>query len=190
MTSETLVLTQFIKTLLILLLALSAYSCTPSAVSTRQAYGSDYSHHEKWRAAELRKMASQDKPDYRRMMWLINRASAERDASFLDLLDREDLKKNRAIRMSLYGYDYAITGSVRALDSLILEDSKDPRGGDTSGILVVSFLNEWDKTIRMIKTHEAQADGAGGLAVASFWETRQHFYPQRTRRFRRVDIQN
>lgn len=78
--------------------------------------------------------------------------------------------------MSLYGYDYSIRGNEASLDLLIEEDRRDLRGGDTTGILVAGYINEWDKTIEMIRSHEAEADVA--LSLASFWETRRYFFPK------------
>ena len=160
---------------IILSLLITGCSSLPKASSTVPS-------NEPWNPAELRKLANQGHPDFRRMMWLINRASAEKDDSFLDLLHRSDLMKRREIRMSLHGYEFAISGNPDALNKLIEEDRRDPRGGDSAGILVAGHLDEWNQTIDMIRSHEAKTDGAGSIALASFWENRRLYFPRQFQR--------
>ena len=148
----------------------------------------DYNPLESFDASELRSLANDrdlDHAERRRFLWLVLRAAAEKDGSFRHLLDRQDLRDDHEFGLALSGYDYAINGNDAALDHILAEDRKLPRGGDHTTIQVMGFLDEWDRTLRAIRTHEKHADGAGGIAVMSFWMQRSVFFPDQYERHRR-----
>lgn len=141
----------------------------------------DYSPQEAYRPVELRKLAEdtdRDHAERRRLLWLILRAAGEKDPQFRDLISRRDLRRDRELDLALAGYDYAVNANGKALDFILKEDAKLPRGGDHTTIQVMSFLDEWERTPPVIRTHEAHADGTGATAVRSFWMTRNHFFPE------------
>jgi hypothetical protein len=150
----------------------------------------DYSPHEAYRPKELRKLADdtdRDHAERRRMLWLILRAAGEKDPQFRDLIGRTDLRRDHEFDLALAGYDYAVNANGKALDFILKEDAKLSRGGDHSTIQVMSFLDEWERTPPVIRTHEAHADGTGGTAVTAFWLTRKHFFPEHYAAFQRKE---
>jgi len=150
----------------------------------------DYSPQEAYRPGELRKLADakdRDPAERRRMLWLILRAAGEKDPQFRDLVGRRDLRRDHELDLALAGYDYAANANGKALDFILKEDAKLPRGGDHTTIQVMAFLDEWEKTPPVIRTHEAHADGTGGTAVRSFWMTRNHFFPDHFAAFKRKE---
>jgi len=181
------------KTAMIRCTAVVAAALLSACSSNRQPQGNpwglpvDYNPLESFDAKELRSLADDtdlDRAERRRFLWLILRAAAEKDGDFRDLLDRQDLRDDREFDLALSGYDYAINGNEAALDHILAEDRKLPRGGDHTTIQVMGFLDEWDRTLRAIRTHEKHADGAGGIAVTSFWTQRSVFFPDQYERHR------
>ena len=152
-------------------------------VDTWDAMGIDYSPREQFSSSELRDLATNPDEDSRRLMWLINRAAAEKDGRFQDLLSRKDLRTDPKLDLSLANYDYSLNGNEESLDYILAKDDSAQKGGDTITILVMSFMEEWDRTINAIREHQKQADGAGGIAVACFWMNRQELFPVSYRRY-------
>ena len=174
-------------TAVVVSIVLSACSSTKQSKGNPSGLPVDYNPFEPFVAKELRVLADKtalNSTERRRFLWLILRAAAEKDEGFRDLLDRQDLRNNREFDLALSGYDYAVNGSKAALDHILAEDRKLSRGGDHTTIQVMGFLDEWDRTLRVMRTHEKHADGAGSIAVMSFWMQRNALYPDQCKRHR------
>ena len=80
---------------------------------------SDYNLKSEFDAKELRPLAkksSRKKKENRRMMLLILHAAINKDASFQDLLHKQELREARNVDLALSGYDYALNKSEAVLD--------------------------------------------------------------------------
>jgi hypothetical protein len=141
---------------------------------------SDYSLREKLDGAELRKLAAKESRDHaenRRLMLLILHAAATGDASFADLPGKPGLRTAKNVDLALDGYDFAIHRNPAALDRILASLRKQPVGADADEIVVLSVLDEWDKSIPAFRQHFRRTDGAGGICRRSFETTRQYLYP-------------
>ncbi|MFT5906077.1 MAG: hypothetical protein ACI9E1_001682 [Cryomorphaceae bacterium] len=52
-------------------------------------------------------------------------------------------------------------------------------------IVVMSYMNEWERTIEAIEKHAEFADGAGGVSIAVFWMTRRELFPAEYKQYKR-----
>lgn len=131
---------------------------------------------------ELRILADKPSPSRseRQKMWaLILHAAVKKDASFKDLLKRPELRKEMPLDLILSGYDYALNKSEPALDHILAQLATEDIGSDATSIVVLSILDEWDRTIRAYRKHFVRTDGAGGTCKAGFRATRTHIYPRK-----------
>ncbi|MCB1132870.1 MAG: tetratricopeptide repeat protein, partial [Verrucomicrobiae bacterium] len=143
--------------------------------------GTDYQPTEPFNPRELRRLAEKDHldaGDLRRMMWLINRAGAERDGGFSDLLERKDLREENDVDLALTGYDYSINANPKALDRLLARLASETVGSDSSTVVALSFVDEWDRSVKAVNAHFIATDGAGGLGENAFWCTRFYLFPR------------
>jgi len=170
----------------VLFIAVIAFGCGSSPQQTDKwaALGIDYNPTEKVDPRELHQLAAEPEQNARRLMWLISRAAAEKDDQFQYLLKRPGLRKDEDVDLALANYDYSLNGRQECLDYILEKDAVTTKGGDTATVLVMSFVDEWDRTIDAIKEHERHADGAGGIAIAAFWMAREALFPENCRRYK------
>jgi tetratricopeptide (TPR) repeat protein/predicted Ser/Thr protein kinase len=147
---------------------------------TFKSIGGDYNPATAFKPDELRQLAANPKShgDFRRLMWLINRSGAEKDAGFRYLLDKPELRKNEEVNLALIGYDYSVNGNPKALDELLAKLAKEKVGSDSSVVVALSFIDEWDRVPKVVKAHFSEADGAGGTSQASYKLRSAYFFPR------------
>lgn len=146
----------------------------------RQIWGQDMK--DEFDAGALRILADKPSPSRseRQKMWtLVLHAAFKRDARFQDLLKRPELRKEMPLDLILSAYDYALNRSEPALDHILAHLATEDIGSDSTAIVVLSILDEWDRTIRAYRKHFVQTDGAGGTCKAGFLATRAHLYPKK-----------
>jgi hypothetical protein len=150
------------------------------------ALPTDYKPTERYDRRELKRLAANPRVDPRRLMWLINRAGAEQDTKVRFILDqREAILDQRTagqahgLALALHGYDYSVNGNQAALDAILADLAAQPVGSDADAVVALAFIDEWDKSIDAIKKHFARSDGAGSIARANFWWTREYLFPGR-----------
>jgi hypothetical protein len=148
-----------------------------------QVGGSDYNAAEPFNREELVRLAAHPQENPRRLMWLINRAGAEKDERFRYLLAQKELRENPALDLSLAGYDYSVNGNKKALDTILGKLAKEEIGSDSQSVLVLSFIDEWDRTISAAQAHFVRADGTGGICHGLFWLSRAYLFPESYKRF-------
>jgi hypothetical protein len=148
-----------------------------------QVGGWDYNPAEPFNREELVRLAAHPQENPRRLMWLINRAGAEKDERFRYLLDQKELRKNPSLDLSLAGYDYSVNGNQKALDAILGKLAKKEVGSDAAPVGVLSFIDEWDRTIPAIRAHFVLADGAAGISLGLFWLTREYLFPRSYKKF-------
>lgn len=122
--------------------------------------------------------------EQRNVMKLILQAGIKKDRSFLHLLKREDLRKAKNVDLALSGYDYMLNSSSAALDHLLAQLATEDIGDDVDVILVLSFVDEWDRSIRAFRKHFVRTDGAGGTCKYFFTTTRKYLYPKQYAKLR------
>ena len=110
---------------------------------------------------------------------LILHAAVKKDASFQDLLKRPELRKSMPLDMALSAYDYAVNNSEAALDHILAQIATEDVGADSTAIVVLSILDEWDRTIRAFRKHFVHTDGAGGTCKDGFKAKRAYLYPKK-----------
>ena len=137
---------------------------------------------EEFDAGALRTLA--DKPslsrsDQAEMLAMILHAAVKKDGSFEDLLERPDLRESLPLDMVLSGYDYAVNGSEEALDHILAQLATEDIGADVTSVVVLSILDEWDRSIRAFRKHFVRTDGAGGTCKAGFLAVRAYLYPEK-----------
>lgn len=148
-----------------------------------EASSSDYHATEVFDPAELTRLAAEPKKNFRRLMWLINRAGAEKDTNFRYLLEQKDLRQDAAVNLALLGYDYSVNGNGKALDELLATLAKEPVGSDSSVVVALSFVDEWDRVQKAVTAHFAATDGAGSYAKHGFENIRSYLFPRRMLEF-------
>lgn len=131
---------------------------------------------------ELATLALTPEKDPRRLMWLIVYAGLEADQRFRYLLDSGELKKNDSLALALASYEYAIDQTEASLD-FITAVMKREGGGDTNSLLVISYMDEWDRTAEAFRNHRG-GDGAAGEARGMFLGIRLYLYPEKYRQHR------
>lgn len=150
---------------------------------------SDYSLKDPFKPQELRSLAK--KPtrthrEQRRLMLLFLHAGIKKDKSFQDLLKKQELREAKNVDLALSGYDYALNKSEGALDHILAQLATEDIGADVDTIVVLSTLDEWDRSIRSYRKHFVHTDGAGGLCMVGFRTTRAYLYPRKYKEMRKV----
>jgi len=150
---------------------------------------SDYSLKDPFKPQELRLLA--EKPtrthrEQRRLMLLILHAGIKKEKSFQDLLKKPGLREAKNVDLALLGYDYALNKSEAALDHILAQLAVEDIGADVDTIVVLSTLDEWDRSIRAYRKHFVRTDGAGGLCMVGFRTTRAYLYPRKYKEMRKV----
>lgn len=112
-------------------------------------------------------------------MYLILRAAIEEDEGFRYLLKMRKLKKAKNVELALAAYKYALDGSERALNTILAQIATEDIGDDLDSIIVLSTLDEWDRSIRAFRKHFVFTDGTGGAAKRGFMATRAYLYPKK-----------
>lgn len=141
---------------------------------------------EPFKPEELTRLAAnwENPRDIGRLMHLINLAGAEKDASFRFLLNKPELRKNAGIELSLLGYDYSVNGNKEALESLLAKLAQQEVGGDSGVVDTLSFIDEWDRSIKAVNAHFTVSDGAGGIVQGLFWLSRAYLFPRQMLEFK------
>lgn len=130
--------------------------------------------------AELASLALEPEKNPRRLMWLIVYAGLEKDEQFRYLLDQEPLKKNESVALALASYEYALDRKEEALD-FIIDIMKKEGGGDTNSLLIISYMDEWEKSTGVLQNW--RGDGAVGEAMYCFHEIRKYLYPAQYQKY-------
>lgn len=155
------------------------------------ALPTDYKPTERYDRGELKRLAANPRENPRRLMWLINRAGAEKDTRVRFLLaEREAMLDQRhagqahGLALALHGYDFSVNGNQAALDTLLADLAAQPVGSDADAVVTLSFIDEWDRSPIAIKNHFVRSDGAGSIARGHFWWTREYLFPEGFRAYR------
>ncbi len=138
-------------------------------------------------AEALRALAdkpSRSRSEEQKLRVLILHAAVRKDASFQDLLKRPELRKAKLTDLALSGYDYAVNNSEAGLDRILAQLATEDIGADADTIVVLSVLDEWDRTIRAFRKHFVHTDGAGGTGKSGFKATREYLYPKKYAKMR------
>ena len=143
--------------------------------------GGDYDLKEEFDPAELRHFAEMEQRDFdanRRLWMLIVRAGLEKDRSIRKLLSNKELRaSDTSVDLALSAYDYMINQDETALDHILAFLATERVGEDTNTIIILSAINEWDRTIKAFKKHFYVVDGAGGANYRGFMAVRRYLYP-------------
>lgn len=108
---------------------------------------------------------------------LISLAASQKDSRFRYILDQENLRPR--FDLALDAYDYAVNNNEVALDRILERRELEGQGSDSSAVVVLSYLDEWDRTIPEVIEHFANgADGAAGSCLYSFWKRRKLLFPE------------
>lgn len=161
----------------------------PVAAATSSRLTSDYNLTDPFQAEELRlltKKQSRTRSENRRLMLLILHAGIRKDESFQDLLQKQQLKEEKNVRLALAGYDFMLNQSEVALDHILAQIATEGVGADVDSIVVLSTLDEWDRSIRAFRKHFVRTDGAGAGCMISFQTTRAYLYPKKYQEWRKV----
>jgi hypothetical protein len=170
--------------ILALLPAYAADEVNPSNAGGKLT--SDYSLKDPFNPKELRKLAEKPSSNDRRLMLLILRAGIEKDKSFQDLLGKPELRKSKSVDLALSGYDYMLNRSEAALDHILAQLATENIGADVDTIVVLSTLDEWERSIRAFRKHFIHADGAGGSCKTGFETIRAYLFPEKYQRMRKA----
>ena len=146
----------------------------------RQIWGQDLK--DEFDADALRVLADKPSPsdsEKQKMRILVLHAAVKKDASFQDLLKRPELRKDMTLDLILSGYDYSVNKSEAALDHILAQLATEDIGSDATAIVVLSILDEWERTIRAFRKHFVRTDGAGGTCMSGFKATRSYLHPKK-----------
>ncbi len=133
---------------------------------------------------ELRELADQPKGkrDDRRLADLILRATGKKDASFRDLIARDDLRGARHVDIALDAYDYAVTGNIKAIERIIVKHEENVEKGkgswDSDAVWALGYVDEWDLTLKALQAHPLSGDGSSGPSRYAFWLRRRFLFPR------------
>lgn len=156
------------------------------AVNTGAKLTSDYNLKDSFDPQELRQLVGEPSSSKRRLMLLILRAGIEKDGSFQDLLRMPGLRESKCVDLALSGYDYMLNRSEAALDHILAQLATENIGADVDTIVVLSTLDEWERSIRAFRKHFIHTDGAGGDCKAGFATTRAYLFPKKYEKMRKV----
>ena len=131
-----------------------------------------------YKAEEVFRLIEDKDRDSWDLMWMIGQAGADRDDRLLPLLERKDLREDATLALTLAGYDYSLNGNRSGLDYILAELSKQKVGADVNEVCVLSFIDEWDRSIKAVNSHFLATDGAGGDCMNSFWARRMLLFPR------------
>lgn len=110
---------------------------------------------------------------------LILRAGVEKDVRFQYLLAKKELRKNAEVDLALLAFDYSVNGNQSALKTILSRhvDRASPRSWESSTVLVLGYVDEWNLTKKAFESRPMSADGAGGDAQYAFWLRRRLLFP-------------
>lgn len=120
------------------------------------------------------------------LMWMIGQAGAKKDARLRPLLDRADLRTDETLSIALAGYDWSLNRNPEALDFILAKLAEKPAGTDVDEVIVLSFMDEWDRSIKAVNSHFLVAEGAGVDRQAAFWGRRKLLFPRSYLTYRRT----
>lgn len=138
------------------------------------ACNTDCTTDEPFNPSELAALILEPEKSPRRLMWLIIYAGLEKDERFRYALENERLKEDPSLALALASYEYALDRNDAPLD-YIISVMKEEGGGDTSSLFVISYMDEWDQTLSILKNWKG--DGAVGEAMSMFYVIRKFLYP-------------
>ena len=106
-------------------------------------------------------------------------AAYKKDASFQYMLKEAEIRKEFGhIDLALCVYDYQLNKSKPALNQLLAQLATEPMGYDSTVIVMIAVIDEWDLTVKAYKKHFYRTDGAGGSCMRHFKEKREVLYPE------------
>jgi hypothetical protein len=110
---------------------------------------------------------------------LILRAGAVKDAKFQYLLGQKKLRKDPEVDLALLAYDYSVNGNQKALKSILSRHVNEvrPASWESSTVMVLAYVNEWNLVKKALESHVLSGDGAGGDSHYAFWLTRMYLFP-------------
>lgn len=112
-------------------------------------------------------------------------AAYKKDPSFQYLLQRDDLRKEFGmIDLALCVYDYQLNQSKTAMNQLLARLATEDIGSDSTTIVMIAVMDEWDLTVRAYRKHFIYTDGAGGHCMAHFQEKRAALYPEKYKKMK------
>ena len=144
--------------------------------------GSDYNLKQEIDRAELNRLAKAEEREFdenRRLWQMIVHAGIKKDGSLKALLNDKPLRaSDSSVDLALSAYDYMLNKDERALDHILAFLATESVGADTDTIIILSAINEWDRSIKAFKKHFYVIDGAGGANYRGFLEVRSYLYPE------------
>ncbi|MGI9244382.1 MAG: hypothetical protein ACR2RV_26520 [Verrucomicrobiales bacterium] len=132
-------------------------------------------------AEKLAAMALPPIGDDRALAEMIVHAALAKDDRFRYLLGSEKLNRISVVAMALACYQYAIDQDEGAVDFIVRRVAEEGRG-DTNSLWIMSYFDEWEKTIEAYKTYSG-GDGAAGEASYLWMQTRKHLFPEHYRNY-------
>lgn len=132
--------------------------------------------------AKLTKMALAPEEDQRELTEIIIHAGIVKDERFRYLLASKELNAVPVLAMALAFYRHAIDQEETAVDFIVRKVAKEGRG-DTNSLWIMSYFDEWDKTIEAYDKYSG-GDGAAGEASYVWMVTRKALYPEKFREWK------
>lgn len=130
---------------------------------------------------ELIRLTKIEKRDFdeNRLLWqMIVHAGIENDDGLKELLNDKKLRaSDSSVDLAFSAYDYMINKDERALDHILAFLATERVGEDTDTIIILSAINEWDRSIKAFKKHFYVIDGSGGANYDGFLAVRGALYP-------------
>lgn len=170
-----------ITVLATLLLLVGSGLSEGESVDPGRMLGTDYDLEQPFRPSELRRLAVEAKgtSQYNRKLWeTILHAGLEKDDSLMELLQDDEIRNCcKSVDLAVSAYEYMIHGADASLDHILAHLATERIGADTDTTMILSVLNEWDKTIKAYTKHFHVADGAAATNAYLFHAVRNYLYP-------------
>lgn len=96
------------------------------------------------------------------------------------MMERKDLRESSRVNLAMLAYDYEANENQVALDEILtsLDNTmKDGGSTDSDELMVLAYVDEWEKTRDKLVAHKLSGDGTGGDALYSFWLKRRTLFP-------------
>jgi hypothetical protein len=144
--------------------------------------GSDYDLEQSFDPAKLRSLVKLETRSFdqnRRLWQMIVQAGLKKDTSIQDLVTNKKLRgSDSSVDLALSAYEYMINEDERALDHILAFLATERVGADTDTIIILSAINEWDRSIRAFKKHFYVIEGTGAANYHGFLNVRRFLYPE------------
>ena len=113
--------------------------------------------------------------DWQALRGLLGLACANKSIRFRYLL--EDKRVVSSQPLSLAALDWSLNHNSKALDFILNSLAKQSVGADCDEPVVLSYVDEWERSVPAVDAHFTQTDGAGSINNGDFWATRQNLFP-------------